>query len=34
VNINPPDTDLHLVSALLTGYLGFIASRDTTVGRA
>ncbi len=34
VNINPPDTVLHLVSALLTGYLGFIASRATAVGRA
>ena len=25
VAINPPDTLLHLVSALLTGYLGFMA---------
>ena len=25
VAINPPDTILHLVSALLTGYLGFMA---------
>ena len=27
VNLNPPDTVLHLASALLTGYLGFIAPR-------
>ena len=27
VNLNPPDTVLHLTSALLTGYLGFIAPR-------
>ena len=29
VAINLPDTLLHLVSALLTGYLGFMAGRDT-----
>ena len=27
VAINPPDTILHLASALLTGYLGFVAPR-------
>jgi hypothetical protein len=27
VAINPPDTGLHLVSALLTAYLGFAVSR-------
>ncbi len=27
VNLNPPDTILHLTSALLTGYLGFMAPR-------
>jgi len=34
VNINPPDTVLHLVSALLTVYLGFIALRGTSMRRA
>ena len=29
VAINLPDTFLHIVSALLTGYLGFFASRGT-----
>ncbi len=29
VAINPPDTALHLASALLTGYLGFVAPRGT-----
>jgi hypothetical protein len=29
VAINLPDTLLHLVSALLTGYLGFMAGRGT-----
>jgi hypothetical protein len=28
VNINAPDTILHLASALLTGYLGFLADRQ------
>ncbi len=28
VAINPPDTILHFASALLTGYLGFAASRQ------
>jgi hypothetical protein len=28
VALNPPDTILHLLSTLLTGYLGFLASRD------
>ncbi len=28
VAINPPDTALHLISALLTGYLGFMADRE------
>lgn len=28
VAINPPDTLLHLVSALLTGYLGFMVKRS------
>jgi hypothetical protein len=27
--LNPPDTVLHLVSAALTGYLGFMAGRQT-----
>ena len=31
VNLNPPDTILHLASALLTGYLGFIAPRGLAV---
>ena len=30
VAINPPDTGLHLLSALLTGYIGFMAGRGTT----
>ncbi|MFN8513916.1 MAG: DUF4383 domain-containing protein [Thermomicrobiales bacterium] len=30
VNLNPPDTILHLASALLTGYLGFLADRQAT----
>ena len=29
VAINPPDTILHFASALLTGYLGFAASRQS-----
>jgi hypothetical protein len=29
VAINLPDTFLHIVSALVTGYLGFYARRDT-----
>lgn len=29
VAINVPDTLLHIVSALLTGYLGFMAGRST-----
>jgi hypothetical protein len=33
VAINPPDTVLHLASALLTGYLGFVATRQATEGR-
>ncbi len=33
VAINPPDTVLHLASALLTGYLGFVAGRPAAVGR-
>ena len=32
VNLNPPDTVLHLASALLTGYLGFVAGREPTGG--
>lgn len=31
VPLNPPDTVLHLVSMLLTGYLGFVA-KPTAVG--
>lgn len=34
VNLNPPDTVLHLVSALLTGYLGFVAARQLSASRA
>ena len=34
VAINPPDTGLHLVSALLTGYLGFGAARALATGRS
>ncbi len=34
VNINPADTVLHLLSALLTGYLGFIAPRRLSPARA
>ncbi len=36
VNLNPPDTILHLASALLTGFLGFGAARaeDTRVSAA
>ena len=30
VNLNPPDTILHLVSALLTGFLGFGVPRAQT----
>ncbi len=33
VAINPPDTVLHLASALLTGYLGFVATRQTAASR-
>ena len=29
VAINPPDTILHFASALLTGYLGFVAPRQS-----
>ena len=29
VAINPPDTVLHLASALLTGYLGFVGPRQS-----
>ncbi len=32
VAINPPDTVLHLASALLTGYLGFVAARPVATG--
>ena len=32
VAINPPDTVLHLASALLTGYLGFVAARQVVTG--
>ncbi len=31
VAINPPDTALHFASALLTGYLGFVAPRQSAV---
>jgi hypothetical protein len=34
VAINPPDTVLHLASALLTGYLGFLAARQVSTSRA
>ena len=34
VAINPPDTVLHLVSALLTGCLGFGAARALAAGRS
>ncbi len=34
VAINPPDTVLHLVSALLTGYLGFVTARQLSTSRA
>ena len=34
VAINAPDTALHLASALLTGYIGFVASRQPAVARA
>ena len=34
VAINPPDTGLHLVSALLTGYLGFGAARAFAMERS
>ena len=34
VAINPPDTILHLASALLTGYLGFGAARALAAGRS
>ena len=34
VAINPPDTVLHLLSALLTGYLGFGAARALAAGRS
>ncbi len=34
VAINPPDTALHLASALLTGYLGFVAARQLSASRA
>lgn len=34
VAINPPDTVLHLASALVTGYLGFVATREPALGRA
>lgn len=34
VAINPPDTILHFVSALLTAYLGFMAAGKTFAGRA
>ncbi len=34
VAINPPDTALHLISALLTGYLGFVAARQLSASRA
>ena len=30
VAINPPDTILHLLTTLVTGYLGFMAPRGTT----
>lgn len=33
VNLNPPDTILHLASALLTGYLGFGTARAAVAGR-
>ena len=33
VAINPPDTVLHLASALLTGYLGFVAARQVAASR-
>ena len=33
VAINPPDTVLHLASALLTGYLGFAAARQVSTDR-
>lgn len=33
VAINPPDTVLHMVSALLTGYLGFVAPRQPSRSR-
>lgn len=31
VALNPPDTILHLLSVLLTGYLGFIAPRSAVL---
>lgn len=34
VAINPPDTILHVVSALLTGYLGFATGRRTVPSRS
>ncbi len=34
VAINPPDTVLHLISALLTGYLGFGAARALATERS
>ena len=34
VAINAPDTALHLGSALLTGYIGFVASRQPAMARA
>ena len=34
VAINAPDTALHLASALLTGYSGFVASRRPAMARA
>ena len=33
VAINPADTVLHLASALLTGYLGFVAARQVAAGQ-
>jgi hypothetical protein len=31
VAINPPDTALHILSALVVGYLGFVAGREVQV---
>ncbi|MDQ3854971.1 MAG: hypothetical protein M3281_01080, partial [Chloroflexota bacterium] len=34
VALNPPDTILHAASALLTGFLGFVATREPAAQRS